>query len=90
MSSSKIVSSHNIDPDRCKAGQATKPTACTWHGSHHWCKPCEGWYGVPHTHAHDAQHVLDNARTGCACRPCKTYRDTGELPPWRGERVAPA
>ena len=70
------MSSHTIDPDRCKAGQQDEPTACTWHNPHHWCSWCKGWYGVPHNFDHD-KHMAEPSFFGdhCACRGHEKQRE---------------
>jgi hypothetical protein len=63
---------------RCEAGQRQKPgrETCTRHPSHHWCRTCRGWYGVPHDngmHDRDQGHDGRTWTRGCACRPCREH-----------------
>lgn len=61
---------------QCEPGQLDKPVGCERHSDHHWCKTCDGYYGVPHTGIHEGRDAHPNQFAGdfrqCACRPCKT------------------
>jgi hypothetical protein len=40
----------------------------------HFCRPCGGWYGVPHTNSHCQKRTADelfNRHLSCACRFCR-------------------
>ena len=56
---------------RCTAGQTPEPSGCERHSSHHYCKTCEGWYGVPHDRIHEGVNKHPRWDMDCACRPCR-------------------
>lgn len=60
---------------KCRPGGKTYPSKCDFHGKHHYCDTCEGFYGVPHDGIHegDNAHPVPGRAKDCVCRPCQKY-----------------